>query len=66
MSGALMRDFRLRAGLTQVELAKKLGVTQAAVTQVETGRVAFSQRYLVQLDAIASEMGVPLRATRKR
>ena len=32
-----IRDFRLKAGLTQVELAKKLNVDQAAVSRWESG-----------------------------
>jgi transcriptional regulator with XRE-family HTH domain len=33
--GALIRDARLEAGLTQVELAARLGTTQSAIARLE-------------------------------
>lgn len=35
--GALLRGIRLREGLTQIEMAKKLAVTQSDVSQMENG-----------------------------
>ncbi len=35
MPGALLRDARQQAGLTQAELARRLGVSQAAVARLE-------------------------------
>ncbi len=40
---------RKRAGLTQVELARKMGTTQPAVTRMESGRVEPSLRTLRRL-----------------
>lgn len=36
--GTIIRGARSKGGLTQAELAKKLGVTQADVSQMETNR----------------------------
>lgn len=38
--GNRIREARKSAKLTQAELAKQVGVTQGAVTQWETGRIA--------------------------
>ena len=40
---------RKRAGLTQLELARKMGTTQPAVTRMESGRVQPSLRTLQRL-----------------
>lgn len=48
---------RLEAGLTQEELARRMGTTQAAVSRMETGRVLPS---LVLLDRFARATGRPL------
>lgn len=37
--GLTVRDLRLEAGLTQVSLAETLGITQGAVSHIETGRM---------------------------
>ena len=47
--GALLRDSRDAAGLTQTELASRAGTTQAAVARVERGRVSPTIRTLQRL-----------------
>src|SRR5215471_6396817 len=42
-------DARTRAGLTQQELAKKMGTTQPVVARLESGRVRPSMRTLERL-----------------
>jgi len=42
-------DARNRAGLTQQELAKKMGTTQPVVARLESGRVRPSMRTLARL-----------------
>jgi transcriptional regulator with XRE-family HTH domain len=37
-SAPLLRDARRRAGLTQIDLARRLGVSQAAVAKLESPR----------------------------
>jgi transcriptional regulator with XRE-family HTH domain len=37
--GALLRDARQAAGLTQAELARRAGTSQAAISDIERGRV---------------------------
>ncbi|HLH70584.1 MAG TPA: helix-turn-helix transcriptional regulator [Candidatus Dormibacteraeota bacterium] len=54
-----MARARRRAGLTQVELAKRLGTTQAAVTRLETGRFLPAVRTLCRL-ARALDVGVEI------
>lgn len=44
-------DARNRAGLTQQELAQKMGTTQPAVARLESGRVRPSMRTLERLAA---------------
>jgi len=37
-AGALLREARLRSGLTQAELARRAGVTQSVISAYESGR----------------------------
>jgi len=57
--GARIRQARLDAELTQTELARKLGVADAAISRWETGRVMPSPRYL---DALEKALDVPAEA----
>ena len=47
--GALLRDSLDAAGLTQAELAQRVGTTQAAIARVERGRVSPTVRTLQRL-----------------
>ena len=50
MSAAhVIREARLRAGLTQLELANKAETTQSAIARWESGSVEPSHRMLVEL-----------------
>ena len=48
--GERLRALRLKAGETQVELARAIGVTQVLVTAVECGR-SKTTRYVAQIAA---------------
>ena len=37
-SGAALRGFRLREGMTQIELAEQIGVNQANISKMEHGK----------------------------
>lgn len=54
-----LKAWRKRAGMTQVELADRLGVTQGAITRWERGARAIS---LDQLSDLAALYNVPLTA----
>jgi transcriptional regulator with XRE-family HTH domain len=49
--GARLRAARLGAGLTQVQLADRLGVCQSRITDVERGRHAPSLNWLLRAAA---------------
>jgi transcriptional regulator with XRE-family HTH domain len=52
---------RKRAGLTQAELAQKMGTTQPAVTRMESGRIQPSLRTLRRLaEATGSKLTIRL------
>jgi len=53
----LLRDAREKAGVTQVELAAKLGVPQSFVSKVESGERRVD---LIELQAICKAMGISL------
>lgn len=52
-----LRDEREKAGLAQVELAKKLGVPQSCVSKVESGERRVD---LVELQNICKALGISL------
>jgi ribosome-binding protein aMBF1 (putative translation factor) len=53
--GQAMRDARRRLGLTQLELAQRVGCTESLVTKIETGR-ATPEQWLKA--AIARELNI--------
>jgi transcriptional regulator with XRE-family HTH domain len=60
----MIREARRRAGLTQKELAERLGTTQSAVARMEAGRTEPSfDRVLRAVRACGLELGVSLRQT---
>jgi len=50
-----MRGARRRLGLTQLDLAQRVGCTESQVTKIETGRATPEQSLK---EAIARELGV--------
>src|SRR5262245_50247524 len=57
----LIREARRRAGLTQAELAARVGTTQSAIARLEAGRSSPSLRRLtVLVDACGLELRVRL------
>ena len=40
VGGTLVREARLRAGLTQAELARRAGTTQSSIARLESGRTS--------------------------
>ncbi len=59
LSAHLVREARLRAGLTQAELAARLGTTQSAIARWEAGG---TQPSLETLRRVARACGLELRA----
>jgi transcriptional regulator with XRE-family HTH domain len=59
VAGALILDARTRAGLTQVELARRVGTVQSAIAAYETGR---RQPTVPTLYRILAGAGFDLRA----
>lgn len=53
--GQAMRDARRRLGLTQLDLAERVGCTESLVTKIETGRATPEQSLK---EAIARELGI--------
>jgi transcriptional regulator with XRE-family HTH domain len=47
--GALLLEARRRAGLTQVELANRVGTTQSAIGRIERGRTSPALEHLSRL-----------------
>lgn len=47
--GHFVREARRRAGLSQAELAARVGTTQSAIARVEAGRTSPSLEYLTRL-----------------
>jgi transcriptional regulator with XRE-family HTH domain len=55
-TGARVREARKLAGLTQVKLAKRYGVTQSTIQKIETGR-STNSRFL---PVVWARLGLPL------
>ena len=56
-AGIAIRDAREEAGLSQTELAARVGITQPALSRIEAGRVDLT---LGTLQRVADALGVPL------
>ncbi len=52
MPGQLLKDSRLRAGITQAELARRAGTTQSAIARLEAGDRSPTVRQLAKLLAL--------------
>ena len=59
-TGIAVRDAREAAGLTQTELAIRMGVAQSAVSRIEAGRANVTVDMLAR---IAVALGAPLKVT---
>lgn len=53
----LLRSMRMESGVTQIELAKKLGITQSTYSKLERGERRLD---VIQLRTIAKLIGVSL------
>lgn len=58
--GPIVERLRMEAGLTQAELARRVGTTQAAISKIETGRTVPG---LELLDRLATALGRPITLT---
>lgn len=47
--GKIVRGLRVREDITQEELAKRLGITQTRVSEIESGKRAISQNMAKRL-----------------
>lgn len=55
--GSNIRKFRLKAGITQEELALKSGLSQGYINQLESGKRKYTQK---SLELIAKALAIPL------
>ncbi len=53
--GRAMREARRRLGLTQLDLAQRVGCTESLVTKIETGRATAEQPLK---ESISRELGI--------
>jgi len=60
---AVLRELRLEAGLTQVQVAEQLGVPQSFVSKYESGERRLD---VIELHHVAEAMGVPIRSVLAR
>ncbi|MGH8428330.1 MAG: helix-turn-helix domain-containing protein [Gammaproteobacteria bacterium] len=64
---AAVIEARSRAGLTQKELARKMGTTQPVIARLESGRTAPSMRTLKRLaKATGSHLSIRLESDRSK
>ena len=61
--GANVRAARTEAGLTQIELAKRLGKSQSLIAGIEAGRVKAGEEYV---RSVLAACGLPKRWKAKR
>lgn len=57
-AGIAIRDAREEAGLSQTELAARIGIAQSALSRIEAGRANLT---LGTLQRVTDALGVPLR-----
>ncbi|MDO9111072.1 MAG: helix-turn-helix transcriptional regulator, partial [Desulfatirhabdiaceae bacterium] len=55
--GAKIRELRIAAGLTAVELALRAGLSQSQISKIETGKAALS---IASLTSLCQILGRPL------
>jgi len=55
----LLREMRENAGLTQIELAKKIGTTQSVIARIEDAQ--YTGHSLTMLERVAASCGVALK-----
>ena len=60
MTTPRLRELRRRAGLTQVELGKKSGLSQNTISQYETGELTFRGAMLETVVALAEALDCTL------
>jgi transcriptional regulator with XRE-family HTH domain len=58
--GPVVERLRMEVGLTQADLARRVGTTQAAISKIETGRTVPG---LELLDRLAAAIGRPITLT---
>lgn len=58
LPGTLLRDVRLKNGLSQEQLARRARTSQAAISRIESGRVSPTVSTLEQLLAVMGERGI--------
>jgi predicted nucleotidyltransferase/DNA-binding XRE family transcriptional regulator len=67
LAGSLLRAARVRAGLTQVMLARRAGVAQSVISAYESGRRQPALPTLVALvEAAGYELAIDVRRSRRR
>ena len=49
VTGSHLRQYRKLLGLNQTEFARRLGLSQATISQIEAGRIALSNAHLQKL-----------------
>jgi transcriptional regulator with XRE-family HTH domain len=54
---ALLRQIRIEAGLTQDQVARRIGQTQSYVSKYETGEQRLD---LTELESVCDSIGIPL------
>lgn len=53
-----LREFRIKRGMTQEELAEKVKISRATLSKMENGKVKLTDFFLA--DTIAAVLGIPV------
>ena len=64
MTATALRDLRSNSGLTDVQMAKRMGLTVATYKDLESGAQPFGRRHELMLDGLALELAVEFRKAR--